>query len=158
MRRARILILYGRRRVGKTELIEHVYSRRNLLKIEGLEGQSDYAQMCEVMRQLAEHTQQPLLKKITVTTWQEVLQYIAEVVSTGEWTVYFEEVQWLANYKSDFISALKYVWDNFFRHNAELLLILCGSSPSFIVNEIVHSKALYNRSSYEMRLTKFNLI
>lgn len=31
----------------------------------------------------------------------------------GEWVVYFEEVQWLAHYETDFVTALKYVWDNF---------------------------------------------
>lgn len=156
--RAQILIVYGRRRVGKTELIEQVYRERNILKFEGIEGANESKQMVEVMRQLSEYTDQPLLAKIPVQTWQEVFQYIAQVTSTGIWTIYFEEVQWLANYESHFIAALKYVWDNSFRYNKQLLLILCGSSPSFMIKQVVHSKALYNRSSYEMGLAKLNLL
>jgi hypothetical protein len=49
-------------------------------------------------------------------------------LSDKEWTLYFEEVQWLAEYKDDFIADLKYVWDNKFRHNPKLLIVLCGSS------------------------------
>ncbi len=36
--RASIVVIYGRRRVGKTALLEHVFSKRNVLKIEGVEG------------------------------------------------------------------------------------------------------------------------
>ena len=35
---AAIIVVYGRRRVGKTELIEQTYSKRNIIKIEGIEG------------------------------------------------------------------------------------------------------------------------
>jgi len=47
--------------------------------------------------------------------------------------------------------------NNALRHNPELILVLCGSSPSFMINEVVHSKALYNRSQYEINLTEFSL-
>ena len=73
------------------------------------------------------------------------------------WTVYLEELQWLANYESKMISELKYAWDNYFRHNENLILILCGSAPSFMLDYVVHSKALYNRSQYEFHLKEFNL-
>lgn len=90
--------------------------------------------------------------------WVDVFKNIAEYVKTGIWTLYFEELQWLAQYKPNFISALKYVWDNHFRHNKELMIILCGSSPSFMINEVVKSRALYNRSQYELPLQELNLI
>ncbi|MFI5344498.1 MAG: ATP-binding protein, partial [Chlamydiales bacterium] len=65
--------------------------------------------------------------------------------------------QWLAEYKNELISDLKYVWDNTLRYNPHLLVILCGSSPSFMRNQVVHSKALYNRSIYEINLKEFDL-
>lgn len=153
-----IVIVYGRRRVGKTELLEQVFRNRNLLKFEGKDKTPPDLQMQFVMQQLAEYAEQPLLSKITVSSWTEVLGYIADIVKEGTFTLYFEEVQWLANYQDDFISALKYTWDNFLRHNKKLILILCGSSPSFMINHVVKSSALYNRSQYEMPLREFNLI
>ena len=155
---ARILIVYGRRRIGKTELLEQAFRQRNLLKFEGQEQLGESKQMEFVMQQLATYADQPLLAKINVTNWIEVLKYIAELTTSGPYTVYFEEVQWLANYSPAFISALKYVWDNFFRHNKQLILILCGSSPSFMINEVVKSRALYNRSQYELPLRELNLV
>lgn len=152
-----IVIVYGRRRVGKTELIEHAFGKRHLLKFEGLEGQNTQEQINTVLYQLAKYTQDPKIAKLHLTTWLEVFEVIAEYVKEGEWTLYFEELQWLANYNDDFISDLKYVWDNNFRHNSKLLLILCGSAPSFMINHVLKSKALYNRSMYEIPLREFNI-
>lgn len=155
---SRILVVYGRRRVGKTELIEQVFRDRRLLKFEGRDKITPAEQMRFVMQQLAVYAEQPLLAKIEVTSWVDVLMQVAEVAKTDTVTLYFEEVQWIANYEDDFISALKYVWDNFLRHNKQLILILCGSSPSFMINHVVKSSALYNRSQFELPLREFNLI
>lgn len=90
-------------------------------------------------------------------TWLELFDFIAGKMTVGKWTLYLEELQWLAEYKNELISDLKYVWDNHLRRNPDLLLVLCGSSPSFMQNHVVHSKALYNRSIYEMNLRGFSL-
>ena len=155
---AKIIIVYGRRRVGKTELLEQVFKDRNLLKFEGQENLPETQQIAFVMRQLSQYSQEPLLSKVPIANWTEALQYIAEKTQSGRWTIYFEEMQWLANYQPNFISALKYVWDNFFRRNPDVILILCGSSPSFMINDVIKSRALYNRSQYEMPLKEFNLL
>lgn len=157
LNQAAIITIYGRRRIGKTELIEYAFQKRNLLKFEGIEGKSTQHQINTVLHQLAVFKKNPRLSKLNLTTWLEVFEIIAETVSKGEWTLYFEELQWLADYKDDFIRDLKYAWDNTFRHNPKLLIVLCGSSPSFMINHVLKSKALYNRSMYEIPLLEFSL-
>lgn len=152
-----LLIVYGRRRVGKTELIEHSYYNRNLLKFEGIEGYDQYHQQRLVMQQLSEYFKQPLLRKINIDNWIDVFQHIHNYTKKNIWTIYFEEMQWLSNYKANFVGELKYAWDNFFRHNPNLVVILCGSATSFMINNVVRSKALYNRSQYEIHLQEFSL-
>ncbi|MBM3191607.1 MAG: hypothetical protein FJZ63_02990, partial [Chlamydiae bacterium] len=154
---ATILIVYGRRRVGKTELIEHVLQDRKLLKIEGVEDGNREAQMQRVLYQLAKALNDPYIIHMHFTTWLEVFDFIASKISKGKWTLYLEELQWLAEYKNELVSDLKYVWDNNFRYNPDLLLVLCGSSPSFMQNQVIHSKALYNRSIHELNLKEFSL-
>jgi len=154
---ASILIVYGRRRIGKTELIEQTLRNRHLIKLEGVEGGNKQAQMVRVLYQLSKVLADPYITKMQFSTWMELLDFIAEKISEGEWTLYFEELQWLAEYKDEFIADLKYVWDNKLRHNPKLLLVLCGSSPSFMKNHVIHSKALYNRSIYELNLREFSL-
>ena len=155
---ASIIIMYGRRRIGKTELLEQTFRTRNVLKFEGIEGLSLTAQLSNVMKQLALYVQDPALAKTVIDTWQDFFQLLAHYTRKGTWTIYLEELQWLAGYESMLIAELKYVWDNYFRHNPHLILILCGSAPSFMLDHVVHSKALYNRSQHEFRLGELNLV
>jgi AAA+ ATPase superfamily predicted ATPase len=154
---ASVIIMYGRRRVGKTELLEQAFRNRNILKFEGIEGSSEDIQQSFVMRKLSQYANEPLLKKITIESWLDVFDQINHYTKEGTWTIYFEEAQWLAHYKNDFISQLKVAWDDYFRRNPNLLLVLCGSSPSFMINQVLHSKSFYNRSQYEFHLQAFSL-
>lgn len=154
---AQLLVVYGRRRIGKTELLEQVYRQRNILKFEGIRDKPQPEQRSHVMWQLSEYANNPLLAKVQVNSWVEVFKYIYDQIPEGTWTLYFEEVQWLANYQPDFVAELKFAWDNYFKRKENLLLILCGSSPSFIVNEVLLSKSLYNRSQHELHLQEFSL-
>ena len=122
--RAAILIAYGRRRVGKTELLEQVFRTRKLLKFEGVEGQEESYQRLVTMQQLAEYTDEPLLREVSIHNWIDVFKYIFKYTQTGKWTIYFEEVQWLANYQTQFVSELKYAWDNTWSKNPGIILIL----------------------------------
>jgi len=152
-----ILVIYGRRRVGKTELIEQTYKDRYLIKIEGLENKPQQDQIKHVMYQLSRYLEDQYVANIQMNSWVGVFDFIADRFDLKKWTLYFEELQWLANYESDFISELKYAWDNRFRHKKNLIIVLCGSSPSFMINEVLHSKALYNRSTHELHLTELSL-
>jgi uncharacterized protein len=154
---ASIIVVYGRRRVGKTELIEHTLGERNLLKLEGVEKGDTAAQMVRVLYQLSKAFSDPNITRMQFNTWLEFFDFVADKISEGTWTLYLEELQWLAQYNDELISDLKYVWDNRFRHNPNLIMVLCGSSPSFMRNQVIHSKALYNRSIYEIHLSEFSL-
>ncbi len=154
---ASILIVYGRRRVGKTFFIENALSSRNLIKIEGVQGLSESEQLSAAFRQLGKYWQDPLLSKIVAKSWDDFFEFIASKTKKGRVTLYLEELQWLSNYDSKFLSYLKFWWDNHFKKNPSLLLVLCGSAPSFMINSVIKSKALYNRSQYVMPMNPFTL-
>jgi AAA+ ATPase superfamily predicted ATPase len=154
---ASIIVMYGRRRIGKTELLEQAFKDRNILKFEGIEGLGEKEQLANAMSQLSVYVQEPLLAKTVIDSWKEFFQLVAKYTKKGTWTIYLEELQWLANYRDTLIPELKYVWDNYLRHNPHLILILCGSSPSFMIDHVLHSKALYNRSQHEFHLKEFTL-
>jgi len=152
-----IVIVYGRRRIGKTELLEQAFRTRHIIKFEGIRNKTEEQQRSHILWQLSEYANNPLLAKVQVNSWVEVFKLIYDYLKQGEWTLYFEEIQWLADYKETFISELKFAWDNYFKRNKKLLLILCGSSPSFIIKHVVKSQSLYNRSQYELPLREFTL-
>lgn len=150
-REARMLIVYGRRRIGKTELIEQAYRERNLIKLEGLEGEDEEYQRRALADQIARYTN-TRHGRFRTESWRDIFELIVPIVAEGKWTLYFEEVQWIAHYRGTFASELKYYWDNFFRNNQDLVVVLCGSSPSFMLRDIARSKALYNRSQHVLHL------
>lgn len=152
-----IVVVHGRRRVGKTTLIEHVYSKRNLWKFEGVENQDKKYQIKSFLKFLAKYSGNKLYEELSFTSWREPLLKLAELVSSGVHTIFFEELQWLACYKDDFIAELKLVWDNYLSKNNKLVLVLCGSSPSFMLSKVLRSKALYNRSINEIALLPLSL-
>lgn len=151
-----IVILYGRRRVGKTTLLERTFGKRNLLKFEGIEGYNEAKQLENLKAQLGIYLDD-ITEISNIKTLREWMILLSKHVSKGKWTIYFEEVQWIANYKESFIAEIKYIWDNYFMHNPNLLLILCGSSASFMIRKVIHSKALYNRSQHEICLKEFTI-
>ncbi len=155
MNEASIIVMYGRRRIGKTELLEQAFRKKNVLKFEGIEGLDEKEQLANTLRQLILYINDSLPD---IQTWDAFFRFLSTYTAQGTWTIYLEELQWLANYKGTLISQLKYAWDNYFRHNPKLLLILCGSAPSFMIEKVLQSRALYNRSQYEIPLKEFNII
>ena len=97
---SKIIVVYGRRRVGKTELLEQTFGNRNLLKFEGRENIPEQKQMMFVIEQLAMYAEEKILERVSLNDWVEVLKEIASKTKTGKWTIYFEELQWLANHKN----------------------------------------------------------
>lgn len=152
-----IIIVYGRRRIGKTHLIEHSLENHRYLKIEGKQGYGKLDQIKHSLYTLSKFFNEPYLVKLQLKTWTEVFDLIAQKMNSGTWVLYLEELQWLAHYESELISDLKEVWDNNFRKNPNFKLILCGSAPSFMISKVVRSKALYNRSQHIVPLNEFSL-
>jgi hypothetical protein len=144
--KACIIVVHGRRRVGKTELIEQTLRRRKLLKFEGLEKQSKKKQLDQFARTLKQYIKDKLAGDFRFKSWVEAFETVARYVKDGKYTLYLEELQWLANYQNELVSSFKHVWDNHFRHNPKFVVIMCGSAPSFMINKVLHSSALYNRT------------
>lgn len=142
---AAIVVVHGRRRVGKTTLIEHVFKNRALLKIEGVETGNKARQIETALLMLSQYFKDPTIARLNFTRWLEFFEYLARFLATGTHTLYLEELQWLASYDDELVNDFKLVWDNHFRKNSQLITVLCGSSPSFMVNKVLKSKALYGR-------------
>ena len=115
-------------------------------------------QLTAALRQLSGYLGDALIAKLKLDSWSEFFQILHDKIPSSEpYTVYLEEVQWLANYDHRLIAELKFVWDNFLRHKPRFLLILCGSAPSFMLTKVLRSKALYNRSQHQLHLKPFSL-
>ncbi|MBI5139139.1 hypothetical protein HZA26_00810 [Candidatus Nomurabacteria bacterium] len=66
--------------------------------------------------------------------------------------VVFDEFPWMASERNELVAILKYYWDNHWKQNFRLKLVLCGSIAQFMVQHLVHSKPLHNRKTFEMKI------
>lgn len=155
---AQLIVVYGRRRVGKTALIEEAYKKEVLWKFEGLEAVSVKIQIRQFIEQLSEYSGDQDLGKKRVENWQEAFALLFEKIKTKKKVVVFlDEFQWLVQMKPQTVSLFKYHWDNFFSKCKGCRFILCGSVSSFIVKKIIKSKALYGRVDTEINLQPLKL-
>jgi hypothetical protein len=154
---ANLLVMYGRRRVGKSVLIEKFMEGKISLQFEGLENVHTKGQIEKFVADLAKQINDPLLKNIKVTNWLPLLDYLTEYFSkqSSKSILFLDEFQWLASNQSKLVSLIKNYWDKFWKKQ-NVMLILCGSVSSFMVKRVIKSKALYGRINYELCLQPFS--
>jgi len=163
---AAVVVVYGRRRIGKTELIEQFFRNRPILKFEGLQPartkikKSDPTekrrQIEECLVRLDRYTESAnVFRRMKLERWSDFFEVLLPYVEKAPVALYFDELQWLANYGDDFLSEFKPFWDDSLRHNPKLRVVVSGSSPSFIVNQFLSTSAMYNRSNHMLKLEPF---
>lgn len=151
--RAELVIVYGRRRVGKSALLQSFIKTPHDYYFEGLQDADTPEQIAHFMRQLAK--QQGTLPMLA-TRWHETFEAFSQVIGKGKHFVVFDEFPWMAAERHELVSLIKYFWDNVWKINPRLTLVLCGSVASFMVKHVLHSKALHNRKTLEIRLEPLN--
>ena len=154
LNRPSIAVIYGRRRVGKSELINEATRGKNVLSFEGIEGQSKQKQIKNFIFQLKNQTE---ISGTNISDWSEALILLREPTESGQWIIVFDEFQWMANYQSELVSVVKMIWEQYLTKNRNITLILCGSIASFMKSKVLKSSALYGRSDYELNLRELRL-
>lgn len=144
---AELVILYGRRRIGKSSLIQEFIKKKKFLSFEALEKATQSQQINHFLVQLSEQLKEP---KYDCSNWRQVFDILTRLVERGEWILCFDEFPWMASRRTAMVSLLKFYWDQKWKKNPGLMLILCGSVSSFMIHHLVHSHALHNRKTLEM--------
>ena len=148
---SRLTVLYGRRRIGKTRLVEQAVPEGDLITVEGLEGLDKREQQALFRRMLVERFGDAGTVQ-TGADWLALLAKLSECLGPQPAVVLLDEFQWLACGKTELVSKLKHAWDNLFRKRNRIHLIVCGSVSSFMVKKVLRSRALYGRLGQEIRL------
>ena len=157
---ASLVTCRGRRRIGKSTLIEEFARRRGVrfLKMEGLsprEADTNDKQLFAFARQLAEQTGMPLKP---IASWFDAFARVDSAISDRERTVVFlDEVSWMGKYDPDFPGELKYAWDNRFKKHSRLMLVVCGSVSTWIAKNILRNKAFVGRPTLNLVLGELPL-
>jgi len=151
-----ICVIYGRRRIGKSELIKKAFSKKKVMIFEGLENRPKQTQIESFLFQLSHMTNESFKHK-KVKTWREAFMILYETIQKNTCHIVFDEFQWMANYRGEIVSELKMIWDLYLSKIKPVTLILCGSIASFMTTSVVKSNALYGRVDLMIHLKGFLL-
>jgi AAA+ ATPase superfamily predicted ATPase len=157
---ASIVVIKGRRRVGKSRLTEELAGRLpryTAVHFQGLppekrltaqEEREDFAQ------QLSQQLNMPPPR---ADDWNVLLWSLADRVRTGRWLIVLDEINWLGMRDPAFLGKLKNAWDLRLSKNPQLILILSGSVSSWIERKILHHTGFVGRISVDMTLSELPL-
>lgn len=149
----------GRRRIGKSTLIEEFAARsaEKYICIEGLpprKGMTDESQRRRFCEKVAEYSGN---KVVVAETWSLAFAQLDDLLVSGRRTVVLlDEISWLGGYDPDFAGYLKEAWDRRFRKHANLVFVLCGSVSAWIAENILDSTGFVGRDSLDIELKELS--
>ena len=144
----------GRRRIGKSTLIERFaeISGARFIKIEGIRPtpkMSNADQLKNFCTQLAVQTQ---AERTPAEDWLNCFIRLDREIAmhSGRTVVLLDEVSWMAFDDCTFSGTLKVAWDNYFKKHSKLILVVCGSVSTWIKREIIDDGAFFGRRSLDV--------
>ena len=145
------VVIYGRRRVGKTTLIKEFLKDKTafyFLATEEIESQS----MKRLAGVVARTTKNRLLQNATFTDWLDLFQVIADYEPEKKKVFVIDEFPYLVKTNSAFPSILQNAWDEVLK-DKNVMLILSGSLIGMMQKHALsYDSPLYGRRTSQMRL------
>ncbi|MBQ7276372.1 MAG: AAA family ATPase [Bacilli bacterium] len=157
--------VFGRRRVGKTFLINKLFSSKYTFKHTALSIiNEDTNERITTIDQL-NHFKESLSRygydgNREISNWFQAfyaLEDLLEVSKDERKVVFIDELPWLDTYGSKFVNALESFW-NSWANDKNIMLIICGSANAWMTKKMLNNYAgLYNRITKEVELLPFTL-
>lgn len=154
------VIVYGRRRIGKTFLVNNVFADRFTFSYVGARNQKPQKQLQRFAEQLKTYSGSPFTP--ILTNWEEAFQALRALIESkpkeSRKVIFFDEMPWIDTPRSSFVEALEYFWNAWAAQRNDILFIACGSATSWMVNKLVRNKGgLHNRITEQIYLRPFRL-
>ncbi len=158
---AEMVAVIGRRRVGKTFLVNTIYKKQLVFEVTGIQNAPFKRQVKNFLYQLSQYSNTSLPAKIP-TDWLDVfillIDYLKEKQKEQEkMVVFLDELPWLATKRSGFLQGLSFFW-NSWAVKQNIVVVICGSAASWMIQKVVnHKGGLHNRITRRIYLEPFNL-
>lgn len=148
---AEFFVLYGRRRIGKTELLlQFCKNKHSIYFLASQQKEHDHLQQLKQVAQLV--IDDPLLQNIIFNDWETALIYFAQKSQQERLILVLDEFQYLCEDNAALPSLIQRFWD-LHGKNSNLFLILCGSQVSFMEREVLAERSpLYGRRTGQLQL------
>lgn len=155
---SRFVAVFGRRRVGKTSLIRHLLADKFSFQMTAIANANTTQQILNFHTALQRQGGNfPTIPQNWFFAFQNLIDFL-EASSHEKKVVFFDELPWLATKKSDFLPSFEHFWNSWASGRSDVLLVVCGSSASWMINELLRNKGgLHNRVTDRIRLEPFSL-
>ncbi|MBI4026890.1 MAG: AAA family ATPase [Verrucomicrobia bacterium] len=163
--RSELCVVYGRRRIGKSTLLEH-FARGKPAFFFTAGKEPKRLQLKRFIRELSEITGDLLTGKVRIAEWEEALAVLDRSlgflrVKQGKHKkvlVILDEFQWMCAGAPELVSDLQRLWDKRWKDTGEIDVILCGSSISFMLGEVLSRRSpLFGRRTRSFKVDAFRL-
>ena len=152
------VVVYGRRRVGKTFLVREQFNYNFTFQHTGLARKNTREQLQSFQQSLR---RQGYKRAPLPGNWIEAFDMLKDLIEWSEdkrKVVFIDEMPWIDAPRSSFMPALENFWNGFASARKDVLLIACGSATSWIVNKLLKNKqGLHNRVTCRIHLQPFTL-
>ncbi len=163
--KAEFVVVFGRRRVGKTFIVNQLYSSQMCFYHTGLSPIENDSNVKKQLQNFAFSLANYGLKMDSVPdNWLEAFELLKRLVSEkpvvkGKRRVIFiDEMPWMDTPKSGFITGFEHFWNGWAANQSDIMLIVCGSAASWISDNLINNHGgLYNRVTREINLKPFTL-
>ena len=157
------VVIYGRRRVGKTFLVRETFGNDFFFSYTGIANRHARQQRNEFAKALREYGWTPKSGDADVPeNWFDAFDalraLIAKANTKDRLLIFIDEMPWMDNKKSDFVPAFEHFWNGWASGQRNIMLLVCGSATSWITKKIFrHKGGLYNRATRQIALKPFTL-
>jgi uncharacterized protein len=155
--RACLAVIKGRRRIGKSRLVEEFGRGKEFLPFSGLapvQGVTAQDQRNAFARQLTTLFHLP---PFTLTDWSDAFAHLSRCLTEKPTVILFDEISWMGSKDPTFISKLKVWWDLILQNHPSVILILCGSISMWIDKNVINSTAFFGRVSLYLELSELSI-
>ncbi len=154
---ASFVVVRGRRRIGKSRLIEEFcksYKSYTFIGIPPTKETTRQSQITEFTRQISDQLDLP---SIALHDWADCFSFLAKQLPAERVVVVLDEISWMGSKDPDFSGKLKTAWDFLFKKNDKLILIVCGSVSAWIAENIVNNTGFVGRISCTITVEELDL-
>ena len=157
---ASLVTCRGRRRIGKSTLIEEFAARSKVRFIEiageaPRPGMTNADQLASFGKQLAAQTG---CDRTNPPDWFEAFRTLNAELDTRKTVVFLDEISWMGQYDKGFAGELKTAWDTMFKKHPRLIMVICGSVSTWIEANILNNTGFVGRASQNLVIGELPLV
>lgn len=163
-KRAEFVLVYGRRRIGKTFLVKKFFQKKSCLffHVTGIQN-GLLSEQLDIFTKTIGDSFYHGATIATPASWMSAFEELNRAINTQgkskKIVLFMDEFPWMATKRSRLLQAVEYYWNRYWQENKNIKLVICGSSAAWLVKKILYQKGgLHNRITKQLILRPFNLL